>query len=343
MRTFSKVLLTVLAFVSILTSVGVYATWQYTISPPSDVSHEIPLTMKEYSWEGTEDLPGEEEGDLGLNHHWLIQNLVSGTDASGTEIGLNNPNSQLNQYIDDRLDGGWGWSRDYFGSMAVTGGSYMQQLFGTEAENLSFLVRVVSDKEYYIYTTSIDLGERGEPNWIGTSNKEKGKPNIPIGEWVYPVFRTKLTRTNANEDWTIVLTERGRAKSDWYDENRSNANVTQIPSFDPATWEVATMGGSTADAIWTFVGDVATANPESKTAPIYYRLKPSSAGTYTVKTYAENAVVRVLNASGTVIANSANGYDADGTKYVYVTFSATANAQYYVQLSGNTSIIFNIS
>jgi hypothetical protein len=49
-------------------------------------------------------LPDDEEA--GEDHVWLIENLVAGVNANGVGIGLNNPNSDLNQYINDRLKGG---------------------------------------------------------------------------------------------------------------------------------------------------------------------------------------------------------------------------------------------
>ncbi|MBO7293524.1 MAG: hypothetical protein J6V07_06290, partial [Clostridia bacterium] len=189
-----------------------------------------------FQWEGSDILPDEVVGE---NHLWLVTNLVAGENASGEEIGLNNPDSPLNDYINDRLSGGFlglGYpARNYFGSMAVTGGRDMEELFGADANNLTFIVYVVSNTEYYIFTTDLDLGERGEPNWLQTSNKTPGNPTYPIGSDISPIYRTKLTRASARDDWDIVETKKGKATSCWYDENRRN-NITQIPSFDPTSW-----------------------------------------------------------------------------------------------------------
>lgn len=331
-----NLLLIVVFFVSCLTSVGVFATFQYSYNDVQEQEIDISIGCSEFVWSGAEKLPDSVEGE---DHAWLIRNLVSGTNANGEEIGLDNPNSQLNQYIDDRLDGGWGWKRDYFGSMAVTGGTNVENLFGTKGAGLSFIIEVVSEKEYYIYTTSIYLGERGEPNWLGTSNKTPGKPTIPINEWIYPVYKTKLTRPNANSNWEIIETIRGRARSDWYDENRSSANVTQIPSFDVKSWEVAEMGQApnSSSAIWTFVGDNPTAYATATMPIVYYRIKPTTAKTISVTSSNENCIITIYSANNNQIAISGT------TTPKTATFSATANTTYYIGITGDDIMNFEVN
>ena len=217
----------------LLTVGGTLATWAFAGGGVIGTSASLAPVLGVFNWDGSEVLPDDVVGE---DHIWLITNLVAGENASGEEIGLNNPDSPLNDYIDDRLDGGLGYSgRDYFGSMAVTGGRDMEELFGADAINLTFMVYVVSNTEYYIFTTGVDLGERGEPNWLGTSNKTPGRPTHPLGTYISPIYRTKLTRPTKNADWEIVETQKGKALSCWYDENRRN-NITQIPSFDPTSW-----------------------------------------------------------------------------------------------------------
>lgn len=217
----------------LLTTAGTFATWTFAKPDLDDTSASFAPILGVFHWEGSDVLPDDVVGE---DHVWLVTNLVAGTNANGEEIGLNNPDSPLNDYVNDRLDGGLGYSkRNYFGSMAVTGGKDMEELFGADAINLTFMVYVVSDTEYYLFTTGVDLGERGEPNWLQTSNKTPGKPTHPLGTYISPIYRTKLTRANKNADWDIVETKEGKALSCWYDENRRN-NITQIPSFDPASW-----------------------------------------------------------------------------------------------------------
>lgn len=331
-----SLILVVLIFVSCLTTAGVFATWRYSYNDVQEKETFVSVGMTEFVWSGAEELPDTVEGE---DHAWLIRNLVAGTNSSGQNIGLDNPNSKLNDYINDRLDGGWGWKRDYFGSMAVTGGTDVEDLFGTKGAGLSFIIEVVSDTEYYIYTTSIYLGERGEINWLGTSNKTPGKPSVPINEWIYPVYKTKLTRPNKSANWEIVETTRGRARSDWYDENRSSANATQIPSFDVKTWEPAEMGQApnTTNAIWTFVGDNPTAYATNSMRTVYYRIKPSSARTINVVSSNEKCTITVYSSNGAQIAVSGTSLPKTAT------FSASANATYYIGVTGDDVINFEIS
>ena len=222
--------------VSLLSVGGAFAAWSYTGYAVGNQSSSLDILISDFAWVGSEILPDEEEE--GHDHIWLIQNLVDGSTSGNSGIGLNNPDSDLNEYINNRLKGGLGWKRNYFGSMAVTGKNEMEALFGAAAKGLSFIIEVDENDSniYYIYTTDVYLGERGEPNWLGTSNKTKGNPTVPIGEYIEVIYRTKLVRTSSNEPFDIIETKKGKAKSDWYDENRSNANVTQIPAFDVNTW-----------------------------------------------------------------------------------------------------------
>ena len=231
-------LIALLVLVSLLLVGGASAAWTYSGTTVDDVSSSMHITVSDFIWQGSEILPDEEEE--GHDHLWLIQNLVDGSTSGNSSIGLNDPDSALNDYIADRLKGGLGWrdGRNYFGSMAVTGEKEMEQLFGAAAKGLSFIIEVDENNSnlYYIYTTDVYLGERGEMNWLGTSNKTPGKPTVPIGQYIEVIYRTAIVRASSSAPFNIVETKKGKAKSDWYDENRSNANVTQIPSFDVNTW-----------------------------------------------------------------------------------------------------------
>ena len=225
-----------MVFASMLTVGGVFATWTYTENRIGSANTSLNIGVGDFIWQGSEELPDDEEE--GLDHAWLIQNLVDGSTSGDSSIGLNNKNSTINDYINDRLQGGLGWKRNYFGSMAVTGDDEMEAIFGAAAKGLSFIIEVDENDSnvYYIYTTDVYLGERGEPNWLGTSNKTPGKPTVPIGQYIEVIYRTKLVRANSSSPFNIVETKKGKALSDWYDENRRNANITQIPAFDVNTW-----------------------------------------------------------------------------------------------------------
>jgi hypothetical protein len=122
--------------------------------------------------------------------------------------------------------------------MAVTGDDEMEELFGAAARGLSFIIEVDENdsNKYFIYTTSEYLGERGEPNWLGTSNKTPGKPTYPIGSYIEIIYRTELVRESSTKPFNIIETKKGKALSAWYDENRRNANITQIPAFNVDSW-----------------------------------------------------------------------------------------------------------
>ncbi len=337
-----KYLTLFLSIILLLSIGGVFAVWRYAEDRPQGVTDILPLNLSEFTWDGSDILPDDIQGE---DHAWLIKNLISG-EKNGSVIGLDNKNSDLNEYIQNRLDGGLGWKRDYFGSMAVTGDAEMEALFGAAAQGLSFIIQVVSDTEYYIYTTSVYLGERGEPNWLNTSNKTPGKPSVPIGEYIFAVFRTKITRPNTSTPWNIIETKQGKALSDWYDENRRNANITQIPAFDPNSWiEDTTMGSNmtTAKAIWTFIGDEATAYPTSRATPVYYRITPKESGTRRAVTYNTDCVLKLYNASGTQIATGATATDSNGNSYNYISWNASANTLYYISLEGSMSMHFTVS
>lgn len=324
-----------------LLSIGcVFADWHYSTDPAQETSDQVFLQVSEFTWEGSDILPDDVQGE---DHAWLINNLISGK-KNGSVIGLDNPNSDLSDYIQDRLSGGLGWKRDYFGSMAVTGDAEMEALFGAAAQGLSFIIQVVNDNEYYIFTTSVYLGERGEPNWLNTGNKTPGKPSVPIGEYIYPIYRTKITRPNSSTPWNIVETKAGKALSDWYDENRRNANITQIPAFDPNSWVEAKLGGSatTDQAIWTFVGDEATAYPDARSTPVYYRLTPKSAGNRVVTSYNTDCTIKVYSSSGQLLATSAPATDGSGTPYVSVAWNGSANTLYYLSFEGSMSMHFTV-
>lgn len=98
---------------------------------------------------------------------------------------------------------------------------------------MQFLIQFVSDNEYYLFTTGVYLGERGSVGIFG-NNTASGKPTVPLGYPVYPIYKTVVSKQNGV--WTAVSTVVGYANSDWYEESRSNEHATQIPSFDPHTF-----------------------------------------------------------------------------------------------------------
>lgn len=337
----SKIVCVVAFFSIVLGSASVYANWQYSNSGPSPFDKNIQLGIDDYiTWEGSEDLPTDVEGE---NHAQLITDLIFGTKSGNFDNGLNNPDSAINGYIDDRVQGSWigGWEYDHFGSMAIVGGDEMSKLFEADTKGLNFIIQKKSDTQIYIYSTSVYLGTPGELNWLNQRIKN-GAPTIPLGEYIYPIYRTELSRPNKNADWTTVASLIGKAKSDWYDESRSNENLTQIPSFDITTWvEDSTMGTqmTAQSAIWTFDGDSPTTYATNKTTPTYYRITPLTQGVRVITADKPSAKVRVYSSAGTMIAES----QSVGEGKPSVSFTATANETYYVSVLGDYQITLNIS
>ena len=80
-------------------------------------------------------MPTEE----GYDHLSLIEKLLNGKDDSGNIIGLNNPDSELSNTMEERLSD----NKDYLGSMAswITEGSNLKNLFGTKSAGLEFIIK----------------------------------------------------------------------------------------------------------------------------------------------------------------------------------------------------------
>lgn len=340
MKPLSKMMTFAVALAMLLSISSVTATWLYSDSKVNTLFEELPLSV--FPWTGSEALPDED----GVDHGWLINNLIN-----GENIGLNTSGSYLNQQIKDRWETSF-WDstpqRDTLGSMAVLNAERLEELFGAKAANLSYLIQMVDEDDngdydfYYIFTTDVDLGERGQSAWSwGTlKNTVPGKPSIPIGQNIYPIYRTKVEK-DSRGIWTATDSKLGYAKSAWYDENQSNAskNATQIPAFNPNSWQEHTDGNSLGTRIdtpiWTYAGYENNILLASNTSKAYYAFSPLTAATYTVTSDSASASFKVYDASQNVIATSASG----GT----LTWTAAASATYYIEVSGDTKISFTIS
>lgn len=212
----SRVLPLCLCLILLLSMSGVWAAWIYCETPLGEVSGGVALEMDVFHWEGSEVLPDEEE--TGNAHANLIDNLIN-----GEGIGLNSPDSYLNEQIAYREDR---FGRDTLGSMAITQGTALETLFDLNTENVTFLIQMVSDTQYYIFTTSLDLGERGSPNYR-------------IGSTISPIYRTTVVKTNGT--WVATVTEEGAATSAYYEESQYIfITRSRIPSFDPDSWRTTT-------------------------------------------------------------------------------------------------------
>ncbi len=206
-----------------LTIGGTLATWDYA---NGEATHSFThLSLNIFPWEGSDVLP--DDNQLGENHRMLIENILNGkkTNSNGsvTELGLNSPDSYINNEIEDRSNAGWFSSSDTLGSMDFWESSDINNYFNTNTANVSFILYFpdgVSDT-YYLYTTSEELGDTGNPV-------------TPIGKPIYPIYQTVLQK-NSEGHYEAVSTKVGYANSAWYD-NRITGSWLQYPSFDPETW-----------------------------------------------------------------------------------------------------------
>lgn len=302
---------------------SVNATWYYAMSASGTI--EVPMRVEVFPWVGADELPSDV---LGEDHEALIHNILNGTyvneNGSITNIGLNNPDSYIAQEINNRANGNFLFRSDVLGSMDYWERSDISKFFDTGTTGLSFVLHFPEDsEEYYLYTTSIDLGE--------------STPNVPVGEKIYPIYRTKL-ELNEQGEWVATETKTGYADSAYYQNPITGSWLLKYPSFDPDTWFEADLGNDFENAIYAFVGQSTTAYIKNSSDSEYYMIKPSSSGTIKVTTEKSSHIVNVYdNKMSLVKATSGK----QGTNNVG--FSASANKTYYIEVSGGTSITFSIT
>ena len=321
MKTSLKIMALICAAVMIFSIAGVYAIWDYKDEPLyASTSDFLNLTL---AVPRPTELPDDDEDDeKGTNHWFLVDTLVN-----GEGIGLNTPNSTLNQNIAQRLQNG----RDYLGSMAtwVTEGSNLKNIFGTKSAGLEFIIEANYDENgklyYEIYTTDVVLSSKSVWGLLGD-------PNIPYGEKVSPVYKTIIENdgTDAAPNWVIKDSKVGYATSARYG---SLGDGALAPAYDVDTWKEVTetnpAPGSTADdPQWTYAGRVNTVTVETATTEVYYSFKPTEAGTYILCTPRDADYTATI--SPTVAIN------ADGT------FSASDSREYLITLKGATEMTFCI-
>ncbi len=304
---------------------NVQGAWHYAMNASGSI--EVPMSVEVFPWVGAEQLPGDV---LGENHQKLIETILDGTyvNQNGTEtkIGLNNPDSYINNEIQNRANGNFWFRSDILGSMDFWEKSDIEKFFDTNTTGLSFLLYFPTNSKdtYYLYTTSVVLGD--------------SSPNIPIGENIYPIYRTELKKNNEGV-WEAVETRTGHADSAYYQNPITGSLFVKYPSFDPDTWVEEDLGTSFANAIYSFVGEKTTAYNDNATNCRYYKFTaPSSNTTITVSSENAKAKIKVYNSSQSLVSVKSG---SQGSKSI--TFNASKNATYYVEISGDTSITFSIT
>lgn len=312
--------------VCLFSSVGLMATWNYSLSAPETI--DIDIDIKLFEWKGSSELPNDIAGE---NHRALIEAILNGksVDSNGkeVEIGLNNPNSYISQEIISRSGGGSWWATsDTLGSMDYWEREDINKYFDLDTTKLSFIIYFpdgVSDT-YYLFTTSVDFGSQNSPN-------------VPIGDKVYPVYRTMLKQDEKGE-WAATETKTGYALSAYYDNRITGSILVKYPSIDPDSWTEYVLGKTTTDAIPTFLGQTTTAYIIHNEGSLYYDYMVSSATKTIVSSTLDKAIIRVYDASMNLVSTVGG---AQGSKSV--TFNAKARTQYYIQVGGAESVTFTVA
>ncbi|MBR7100626.1 MAG: hypothetical protein IKC91_05730 [Clostridia bacterium] len=321
-------LISISCFVAIISLVSFFtinlkAAWHYAMNATGSI--EVPMEVEVFPWVGVEQLPSD---ILGENHQVLIETIINGTytDENGnvTDIGLNNPDSYINNEIQNRINGNFWFRSDMLGSMDFWERQDIEKFFNTETTGLAFLIYFPEDQPnvHYLFTTSVDLGENS--------------PNIPIDQKIYPVYRTELKK-NSEGIWEAVETKTGYADSAYYQNPITGSLLVKYPSLNPDTWVEGKLGTSMSDAIYAFIGQEVTAYADDTTSCVYYKLTVNSNTTLNISSENELAKLRVLNASGNPIATNKG---AQGTNNL--SFNGRRGTTYYIEVSGAPSITFSI-
>lgn len=303
---------------------AVSGAWHYPISISDSI--EIPVSVEVFPWVGADQLPDDV---LGEDHQALIEAILNGTytnpNGTITNIGLNNPDSYINNEISSRTNGYFFFRSDILGSMDYWEREDIDKFFDTGTSGLTFLLYFPEGQTdtYYLYTTSIILGDED--------------PNIPIDELIYPVYRTTLQK---GEDgvWKATETKTGYTKSVYYQNPITGSWLVKYPSLDPDSWTEGHLGSSTQNAIYAYKGQTTTAYSDNSTTPTYYKVTASSTNTIRITSENSNHSIRVYNSQMSLV--STNG-GAQGTNTV--SFKPSRNTTYYIEVSGATSITFTIS
>ena len=298
----------------------VKAQWIYSGSAPSNFDLDLDITV--FQWKGSEGLPNDVQGE---NHRGLIDTILDGVivDANGktVEIGLNNPDSYISKEIETRSTN-WLFSSKTLGSMDYWERNDIAEYFDLDTTGLTFLIYFpegISDT-YYLYTTSVELGDN--------------TPNVPIGQNIYPIYQTVIEK-NENGKWVATETKVGYAKSAYYSNPVTGSWLVKYPSFDPSTWFAGDLGTSFDDAVYTYAGETVTTYLTLPTDVRYYKLTATSNKNISISTENSYAKFNVYNSSGSLVSASKG---AQGTSAI--TFKPSNNSVYYIGVSGDTSITF---
>lgn len=307
-------------------SFGVQSTWYYSEAISSNINIDVNLVVM--PWEGADDLPNQ--STTGNNHKTHIQNVLYGTYESGgstVNIGLNTPNSYLNQEIADRKDIGWR-DADMLGSMDIWQSDRINEYFSLndDSNKVEFILEFPDStpNTYYLYTTSVELGD----GW---------NPDIPEGNLIYPIYKTTLEK-NSEGIWEAVSTEVGSAKSAKYANPLTGLKLGN--AFDTSSFTPGRLGTSTSNAVYTASGLTLPVESHAATDETYYYFTASSNADMTVTiNQSDKATLSVYDSSNKLVSTKNNTVQNSNK----VTFRASRNAKYYVKITGDVYCTFTVS
>lgn len=307
-------------------SFGLLAEWKYSEALSADVDLDIKVMVM--PWEGADELPNQSEH--GNNHKLLIENVLNGTYVSGGQtqgIGLNTEGSYLASEIKKRKDISYR-DADRLGSMDIWQSDRINEFFNlSNASNkVEFILHFPdgSDDTYYLYSTSLDLGN----DW---------SPEIPVGTNIYPVYKTTLQK-NAEGVWEAVSTETGYAKSARY--NNPYTGIGLGNAFDINSFTKGKIGTDFDDAIYTKLNYSMPVETVSETTETYYYYDSSATTAVTVSVQnSDKAVIYVYDSNKNLVATRNNTAQGSST----VTFKPNRNTRYYVKVTGDVYCTFTIS
>ena len=326
LRYFTLVLVALLVTVFAFGTSPVMAEWVYGEALSADINLDVNVVVM--PWEGADELPNQSE--YGNNHKVLIENVLNGTYVSGGQtqnIGLNTENSYLANEIQSRKNISYR-DANQLGSMDIWQSDRINEFFelSVGTNRVEFILKFPdgSDDTYYLYSTSLNLGD----GW---------SPEIPVGTFIYPVYKTTLQR-NSDGVWEAISTEIGSAKSARY--NNPYTGLALGNAFDTNSWVKGKIGTSMENAIYTKLNYAMPVESHNDTDETYYYYDSTSTSEVSVNVQnSSKAVVYVYDSNGKLVSTRSN--TTQGTNKV--TFKPSRNARYYVKVTGDVYCTFTIA
>ena len=202
-----------MGLIALLSTGGVFATWQYANGAIPPTSEIISISLGEFEFAPEQILPGGDvvDSELGENHLWLIDLILNENDK---DYGLNYaPNGVLHSYLKNE--------GVVFCNQKTSGGN-LKFILDTKynTHKLYYCLEKKSDTEYYCYTFGTDALSS-----VGGSAAEM------------EVYRTILVKT---DKWRSTTSSRGLAKTKLLSSMGASASSGSILySIDVTTWHSA--------------------------------------------------------------------------------------------------------